>query len=164
MAQISKPPIPLKMYKHFAVTTVAMTGMLAMFADGENRQAMEAHVEQHQEDVRIRKASAEITGPPRLALAEPEPVGSFGGTEGGGDFGAPMIDVSPSGSSIGRADYARAAGSMPGYSQDFLDTLSEEELASLLADMRRAGLTDAGDIRRAARMMERSSARRSGSR
>jgi hypothetical protein len=40
MAQQSKPPIPLTMYKHFAVGTLTMTACIAMFANGGNRAAM----------------------------------------------------------------------------------------------------------------------------
>ena len=37
MAKLTKPPIPAKMYKHFAVATVSLTGAIAMFADDGNR-------------------------------------------------------------------------------------------------------------------------------
>jgi len=40
MAQLSKPPIPLTMYKHFAVGTLTMTACIAMFANGGNRAAI----------------------------------------------------------------------------------------------------------------------------
>ena len=38
---IRTQPIPAKIYRHFAVVTIAITLCIAMFADGENRQALE---------------------------------------------------------------------------------------------------------------------------
>lgn len=41
----SPSPIPPSLYKHFAVATLAVTTALAMFADGENRQARASQIE-----------------------------------------------------------------------------------------------------------------------
>ena len=37
MAKISKPPVPVKLYKHFAAVTIVLTGAIAMFADEDQR-------------------------------------------------------------------------------------------------------------------------------
>lgn len=40
--------VPKNLYKHFAVLTVAITACVAIFADGENKQALAEKIEQHQ--------------------------------------------------------------------------------------------------------------------
>lgn len=42
MGRRSSPAFDLKMYRHFAVVTVALTTVLAVFADGEGQQAQAA--------------------------------------------------------------------------------------------------------------------------
>ena len=65
MAQISKPPIPLTMYKHFAVATVTLTACIAMFADSDNREAMAEEVEEHQQQ-EVQPSSEESDSRPEL--------------------------------------------------------------------------------------------------
>lgn len=49
MSRIAKSsPVSAKMYRHFAAITVAITAALAMFADGESREAVEEQVAQVQ--------------------------------------------------------------------------------------------------------------------
>jgi len=44
-------PVDGKMYRHFAIATVLITGCLAMFASGENRQALAESIESQQRNV-----------------------------------------------------------------------------------------------------------------
>jgi len=44
------------MFRHFAILTLAMTGLLAMFASGENRQALEEQVAARQERDELKAA------------------------------------------------------------------------------------------------------------
>lgn len=58
----SAPVIPVnaKMYRHFAIATVLITGTLAMFASGENRQAMEDHLAAQQRLVKAQEAERKL--------------------------------------------------------------------------------------------------------
>lgn len=57
----SAPIVPIdgKMYRHFAIATVLITGCLAMFADGENREAMANTIEAQQRQAAVQQAEQE---------------------------------------------------------------------------------------------------------
>ena len=129
MAKLSKPPIPLTLYKHFAVATIILTAAIAMFADDGNRQAMAEHIEERERQEQLREASARITGPPRLVRAETAPQGEFGDeniplesrrwrASSQQDQNTDMFESSASGRI-----------SVPGYDQEWIDALSEEDYA-----------------------------------
>lgn len=72
-----------KMFQHFAVITVVITGMLAMFADGEGREALEATVEKHQaraEADRIEQEKGKSSN--SMGRGKGEVAGTFGADEG----------------------------------------------------------------------------------
>jgi hypothetical protein len=48
------------MFRHFAVLTLAITGLLAMFAGGENREAFEQQLAQNQENKKLKEAELEM--------------------------------------------------------------------------------------------------------
>jgi hypothetical protein len=80
MPKISKQVISPKMFRHFAAITLVATGSLAMFANGENRQAMAAAVEAEQQAAEQRQK--EFVKPVKeLKLAPPKAdsgsLGSF---------------------------------------------------------------------------------------
>lgn len=161
MASISKPPIPLKMYKHFAVVTLVMTASIAMFADDGNRQAVANHIDEREQQQRLQRASQEMTGPPRLIGAdEVRNQGSFG--DEGGSYGAPAM--TPAGGGDGGFG-STAAGtsriSVPGYDQAWIDSLSEEEYQSFLASLPPEVRSQGSEAERAA-AFQRAAARRSG--
>ncbi len=52
-------PVDAKMYRHFAIATVMITGCLAMFASGENREALEAQLAENQQQNAARQAEQE---------------------------------------------------------------------------------------------------------
>ena len=162
MAKISKPPVPVKMYKHFAVVTVGMTAMIALFADGENREAAAGHIENRHEEARVRAASQEITGAPRLVRADRQSAGSFG-SEASGDFGQPMDNTGIS------ADFSNASRStnrsrqtLPNMTPEEVAALSQEEYDRLRRLYAAAGAIE--DVDRSAQMseVEAASARRMG--
>ena len=132
MAKLKKPPIPLKMYQHFAAATVVLTGAIALFADDENRQAMAQHVEERDREAEIQRASQEITGPRELIRRDSTRGGSFG-TENFAD-GAPMDDPQSSGATTGRGgDGARPLRAVPpGYERGFIDSLTDEQYRRLI--------------------------------
>ncbi|HYD25543.1 MAG TPA: hypothetical protein VEB68_12175 [Croceibacterium sp.] len=163
MRRAVAPAIPPKLYRHFAIVTVALTTGLAMFADGENREAVVQHIEAKQQASAVRRASYAKFGAPTLGGTSAQPVGRFADDGGGdfdGSFGRPMDSPrSGQGSSLMPAqDLAEAAG----YSPEYLASLSAEELALLLK-----GLEDSGMLSEDARSDSReslaaASARRSG--
>lgn len=160
MAQLSKPPIPLKMYKHFAVATVSLTAGIAMFADSGNRAAMETHLGEREERALIQQASAQITTPRELIRRDQGNMGSFG--EEAGITGAPTV-TPQSGNSGGSAPagYGRRMA-VPGYDQALIDGLSDEEYRALLQVLPPEMRTSDADRAAKRAAIEAASARRSG--
>ena len=107
-------------YQHFAIVTVAITALLALFADGENREAVQVAVERDQ--ARFARAAEE----PELALS-PELEESFGG------FGEDNF----SGGGLGSVAVQRVAAlrsPIPWLSWDQWRRLPKEEQERLLAE------------------------------
>lgn len=55
-------PISPKMFRHFAIITVAITACVAMFADGEGREAVAAQIKERQQKNELLIAEAEKVG------------------------------------------------------------------------------------------------------
>jgi len=53
-------PVSAKMYRHFAMITLAITGSLAMFADGENRQEIKDHLARQKQITQNRAAEGRL--------------------------------------------------------------------------------------------------------
>ncbi|MCB2065834.1 MAG: hypothetical protein KDE15_04235 [Erythrobacter sp.] len=134
MARISPPSVPVKMYKHFAVITVLLTATIALFADGENRQAIAAHFEQNQLHAQEQSRASRPVSAPRLVRNDAAANGSFdSGGEFDGGFGAPT-DIA--GSRSGRAitgPRSRSGGRqlLPNMSPEEVSALSDEEYERL---------------------------------
>ena len=79
------------MYRHFAVITVCLTAALAMFADGESRDAVADELAAREQKAKLEKAEVEKFGKAKLVSAPAKPSAGFD-TTGSGDFGAPMDD------------------------------------------------------------------------
>jgi len=72
MAKISTPALTPRMYRHFAVATVAGTLVLAIFSSGENRQAISDRIATEQAAAKARRDATRVKyGTPKLARAEP---------------------------------------------------------------------------------------------
>jgi hypothetical protein len=56
-------PVDAKMYRHFAIATVMITGCLAVFASGENREALADTIESQQRQVEVQQAQAQAKKP-----------------------------------------------------------------------------------------------------
>ncbi|KLI63764.1 hypothetical protein [Aurantiacibacter marinus] len=162
MAQLSKPPIPLKMYKHFAMATISLTAGIAMFADSDNRHAVSNHIEEREQNARLQQASAEITTPRELIRRDRGTQGTFG--DEAGISGSPTVTPRSSNSGSFAPPQTGRRSAVAGYEQAFIDGMSEAEyrafLAALPPQMRGADANDAEQ--RAA--IEAASARRSGRR
>ncbi len=86
-------PIPPKMYRHFAVITVLITGCIAIFADTENREAISNEIDQQQQQAALRSADAKNQTPVKYDPNRFKTSGNGFGVEGaveppGGDSGA----------------------------------------------------------------------------
>src|SRR6188768_1544520 len=136
MARSLPSAIPPKMYRHFALLTVALTGIIGMFADGENRQAAAAQTEQrHERETRDEQASAKAAAPTIQQASTGRPrsfVRHAGGFDGfDPSFGAPTERTLAS-----RGTYATVEAASPatqaGYSESDLASLDPNDRALLL--------------------------------
>lgn len=123
------PVIPPSMYRHFAIITVVLTAGLAMFADGENREARAAPA------TPTAKPAAPVTLATAAPTAESRPSPGWwdGEPEFDNDFGQPAEPVSGSGSSSELAD--ATATPSPRRSPAGPASLTEEERELLLAGL-----------------------------
>jgi hypothetical protein len=143
------------MYRHFAVITLLLTTALAMFADGENREAQAAHTT---------RPAAEPAAPAVIATAPrttaPQSAGSWGfDADGESGFGQPMERLISGASSI-IPDLDEVVA--PGYSPEYLASLSEEERRLLLQGLQDNGMLDADIQSDRAAALSAASRRRSG--
>ncbi|WAT18224.1 hypothetical protein OZN62_01205 [Aurantiacibacter sp. MUD11] len=160
MARISKPPVPAKMYKHFAVVTVMLTFMIALFADGETQQT----IAEHQRQAELQAASRQVTAPPTLARRGEQVVGSFG-DEGLDGFGNPTDETGASaGTTFTRQSSRNDRQLLPNMTREEVAALSQEEYERLRALYVAAGAIE--DIDQSAHLSaaEDASARRMGHR
>lgn len=132
MAKLKKPPIPLKMYKHFAVATLALTAGIAMFADDGKREAVVDKFEERQRQNELLAANAEKFGAPRLIRREHESAGGTFGSEAG-DMGSPSLVTGGGGGGVSPAapQQARGRAALAGYDQASVDAMSEAEYSAL---------------------------------
>lgn len=79
-------PVTPQMYRHFAVLTIAITAAVALFADGENREAMAS-------EIRPQTAPAPAPTPAQITRKDGRGGGFGGGAEFDSSFGEPMDSV-----------------------------------------------------------------------
>ena len=167
MAKIAKPPIPQKMYRHFAMVAVTMAVMIAMFASGENRQAISEEIEQRQRQAELEQTSAQRARGPIVSRRDANSQGRFAGGDKE-DFGTPMVNLSTNSSSAmpnvtsGGATRRGQVMPIPGYSKAYLDSLTEEEYRRLVANLRANGMLDAQQREDTLNNLAAQSAQRSG--
>src|SRR5688572_985632 len=129
--RVKQQAITAKMYRHFATLTIAVTAAVAVFADGENREAIAT-------EVSSAPRPAPSAGPSELARKDSGSRGSFA-SEGGydGAFGQPMdtVGAAPHDGIIPN-DFASAtpAGVPAGYNRY---GISAEEWASLTEEQKK---------------------------
>lgn len=171
MAKIKKPPVPAKMYRHFAVVTVALTAALALFAQGENR-------EYYEEQAAAEERAAEEEAAPRQAAGQQGNAPAYGEAklarrDSSGSVGfdsGPEFDRSfgrgsgPQGGRYSSQIVPAENSENARFTASHLDKLSEEELQRLLEAIREDGITNEQDRMRAIAVMEAASRRRSGHR
>lgn len=163
MAKITKPPVPAKLYKHFAAVTILMTAAIAMFADEDQRAA----AEQSQELAEPSRPTARSTpayGEARMTRSQPEVQGSFG-SENDGGYGAPMMGTGGGNrSSVARRAVNTSRQPLPNMTPEEVAALSEEEYERLRALYVAAGAIEDTDRSAQLSEIEAASARRSGHR
>ena len=166
MAKISKPPVPLKMYRHFATVTIILTAIVALLADGENRQAVEQYAAQNERSSDSPWVKRDKAEEPQLARREPyqpDVAGDFSDTEGG--YGSPMVQHATgtvNSSIFGSLESSSGRQPIAGYTQAYLDSLSEEEYSELLEGLREAGMLDPQKRKEQIEALQRASRARSG--
>lgn len=141
------------MYRHFAVITLVLTTGLAMFADGENR---EAHATQ------VGPPSPRPSAPAVLATAAPtrQSAGAWApDSDFDGAFGNPMERVISGASSL-IPDLGEMVA--PGYSPEYLASLSEEERELLLRGLQENGMLEPDIQSDRSAAIDAASGRRSG--
>lgn len=153
MAKIAKPPVPMHIYRRFAVITIMCAAAMAVFADGSNRDALADEFAERERQAELERISAEQTTPGKLTLRDPQNTAPRGAADDeSGSFGSPMMRVAASGGSrirpSGPSGASRTGESLiiPGYSKAYLNSLSEEEYRHLVANLEAAG-TFSKDIR-----------------
>ncbi len=134
-----------KLYRQFAAVTVAITLTIAIFADGESRQAIADEVAERDRKPAAREANADRFGAPKLIVEKPKRAqarDSFG--TGQTTFGQPTLNPSrggvassQSGSGSGRVSAVTGTARERTLS-DF--GISDEEIASLSPEERAAFL------------------------
>jgi hypothetical protein len=160
MARALPSVVPPKMYRHFALVTVLLTLGVAMFADGENREAAAAQVEQREtspvEDPQVIKPP--IARRPVERHQRSHESSAFDGFDP--SFGAPMD--TPRGSPTGRIAAMASAVAQTGYSDSYLASLDSEKRALLLAELEKEGLSSPEERERKTAALVAASETRSG--
>jgi hypothetical protein len=152
------------MYRHFALVTVLLTASIAMFADGENREAAAAQIEDRPEPQPTRPDAVLQPPAPRenrdTASRRARFVDSNGFNGFDPSFGAPMDK--PMGS---LATYARRLApeiAQAGYSDTYLASLSAEERDLLSDGLEQEGMLSPAERERKTAALVAASEARSG--
>ena len=160
MAQITKPAIPAKMYRNFAIITIAMTAGLAFLADNQNAEA-------------LAEPSAQATPSPSASAVREPAYGRvdfrYGDGINVGNGYEDYHETAPGGGGGGGSARFISSSNLPapgsenaGFTREYLDSLTEEELAQLLRELRASGVDNAATRQQAMAVMETASRRRSG--
>lgn len=170
MAQLSKPPIPYKVFRYFAAVTVMLTATLAVFAQEAPKHS--ASTTPTEADATASSSSgsrhANKGHPDEPAFGQPEFVvkrgsfGAFGDEAGpGSGYGRPHVSHVRN-RLLSYSELPAANSENAAFTQAYLDSLSDEELAALLEALRASGIQSSTDRERIASVMEAASRRRSG--
>jgi hypothetical protein len=144
------------MYRHFAIVTVALTASLAMFAEGEISEVAGAQPVQARPPVAAPPVALQTAAP-----TSPADDDGWGSGDFDASFGSPMEMLSGGGGSSVIPDLD-AIGA-PGYSSEYLASLSEEERQLLLQGLQENGMLEPEIRRQRTASLDAASSRRSGS-
>ena len=127
MRRTVTPAVPPGLYRHFAAVTVVLTAALAMFADGENREAQAAQAAREPSEARAAAPTLVVAAP---AAATPPPSDGWDEPDFDNSFGAPMEALSAN--IAPQLDHIPSPRRAPA----FQASLSEEERELLLRGLR----------------------------
>lgn len=144
-----------RMYRHFAVVTVAVTGLLAVFAEGENAEAIAQRGQAELLQDQAAPAGSEKEQPPKPD-AQTAP-GSWG-SETGSSSATTSFGT---GSAVSPSEWPRLAHG--GHSPDYLSALGEEERLALEAAVAESTGGSPSEYRAMTGRLEAASRVRSGS-
>lgn len=118
-------PVPAKVVRHFAAATLVITACIALFADGERREAIGAELRADQQRQEMRALDAQRNGPQKVGANAEVRRGNGFGEESSGSSGELSGDpVSTGESGIGSVQYRPtgqdAASMPPGFSNPAL--------------------------------------------
>ncbi|MCW1403109.1 hypothetical protein OKA06_12505 [Novosphingobium sp. MW5] len=85
-------PVPAKMYRHFATITIMITACIALFADGERREAIGAEIREDRQRQEMRALDAQRNGPTRIGSKQDVQIGNGFSEETNGDFDTGSTD------------------------------------------------------------------------
>ena len=166
MAQISKPAVTTKLYRHFAVVTIVMAITLAFLTSGDDT-GQSRGMAGPQASASSGRSTPRPVGTPAYGEAHLVAAGGGGGSFGseagpgsGGSSGGMGRDTGP----INPSDLPPPNSENAGFTSAYLNSLSDEELEELLRALRDGGITNDSDRRAASAVMEAASRRRSGQR
>lgn len=167
MARVTQPKIQMKIYRHFAVVTIVLTLGIAVFADGESREAIQA--EGPSQPATVAKPK------PAPTLVRSRSSGGFASdAEVSGSFGA---DVAMGSATDGDSERGSSSGIIPdelpddattatalaaGYPPHVLAEMSAAEREQLVKSLREAGIQDSADREARTASLLASSRQRSG--
>lgn len=90
-------PVPAKVVRHFAAVTLAVTACIALFADGERREAIGAEIKADQQRQEMRALDAERNGPRKIGAKQEVTRGDGFGQESAGSSEESSVDPAAGG-------------------------------------------------------------------
>ncbi len=87
-------PVPAKVVRHFAAVTLAATACIALFADGERREAIGAEIKADRQRQELRTLEVERNGPQKIGAKQEFNRGGGFGVESAGSSEDSSIDPS----------------------------------------------------------------------
>lgn len=146
-----KHPASTRMYRHFAVVTLAVTGLLALFAEGENAKAVTRQSPERDAELQA-QAVEKPNNSPEPVVQQPGGVwGDDGGTFGDATLGGPGFRSA--------ASSWWPELSSRGYSPDYLARMTDEERTAIAENTGASATQNRSEIAR----LESASRLRSGS-
>jgi hypothetical protein len=85
-------PVPAKVVRHFAAITLAITACIALFADGERREAIGAEIKADRQRQEMRTLDAERNGPQKIGAKQEFNRGGGFGQESSGSSEDSSVD------------------------------------------------------------------------
>lgn len=89
-------PVPAKVVRHFAAITLAITACIALFADGERREAIGAEIKADRQRQELRTLDAERNGPQKIGAKQEFTRGGGFGEESSGSGEDTSVDPASS--------------------------------------------------------------------